>query len=118
MGIVEKEARRARRMGHIQKALLTTALVGGLMLVGAAPAPNILKFVGNKNRYRAKHQAKAAIFKLANKGYLVFEPKGDKRYARLTPSGRKMLELEEQKAKLQLDSKKRWDKRWRVIIFD
>lgn len=118
MGIVEQEARRARRIGHVQKALLTAAVVGGLMLIGAAPAPNLLGIIGGKNKYRAKHQAKAAIFQLARRGYLVFERKGDMRVARLTPQGKEALALEEQKAKLQLQSKKRWDKRWRVIIFD
>jgi len=119
MGVLEKETRRERRIGQIQKALLTAAVVGGVMLIGGVPMPSVLDLLGGgRNKHKFKYQAKTALSRLARKGYILFESKGGARYARITPAGKKMLEMEEQKAALQLSSRKRWDKRWRVIIFD
>ena len=36
----------------------------------------------------------------------------------ITPAGRKAIESEQQKALMRLPGLRRWDKRWRVIIFD
>ena len=120
MGIIETEVKKIRRRDNIQKALLTTLLVGGMIVVGAAPRINILKLLGNKKRnpYRFKHQANDALVRLARKGLVVFIIKNGRKVARITPAGRHVLALEEQKNALQLQKKKRWDKRWRVVIFD
>ncbi len=117
---VEAGARRVRRTGQIQTALMTALLVGGMMAIGAAPRIDLLKLIGQKKRnpYRFKHQINDALRRLALKGFVVFEAKGVRRFARLTPSGKRHLEYEQQKALLNLEHKKRWDKRWRVIIFD
>lgn len=125
MGVLEKESRRKRRVGQLQKALLTTAVVGGVMLIGGAPSPRALsqllvELSGQKprNKYRFKNQTSTALTRLAQRGYLVFETRRDKRYARITPLGIQALTLEQQRTSLQLAKQKRWDKRWRVIIFD
>lgn len=112
-------ARRIRRVGNIQKALLAAAVVGGIMLIGGAPSPTALLSLGGKrDKYKFKYQAASALTSLAHKGYLTFERRGEWRYARITPAGQKALEFEQRKTALQLEKKKRWDKRWRVIIFD
>ena len=120
MGIVEAEAKKIRRRDNIQKALLTTLLIGGMIMVGAAPRINILKLLGNKKRnpYRFKHQVNDALMRLASKGFVVFIIKNGRKLASITPEGQRVLALEEQKTALQLKKKKRWDKRWRVVIFD
>jgi len=120
MGIVEAEAKKIRRRDNIQKALLTTLLIGGMIMVGAAPRINILKLLGNKKRnpYRFKHQVNDALMRLASKGFVVFIIKNGRKLASITPEGQRVLALEEQKTALQLQKKKRWDKRWRVVIFD
>ena len=117
--MLEAQTRRARKIGQIQKALLVAAVVGGIMLIGGAPRLNVLGLLGGgRNKYKFKYQAKTALSTLAKKGYVVFTGEGGRRYARITPAGQKVLVFEEQKAALQLQKKKRWDKRWRVVIFD
>ncbi len=120
MGIVEAEAKKIRRRDNIQKALLTTLLIGGMVMVGAAPRINILKLLGNKKRnpYRFKHQVNDALMRLARKGSVIFVIENGRKLARITPAGKRVLALEEEKTALQLHKKKRWDKRWRVVIFD
>ena len=120
MGGLETEAKKIRRRGQIQKALLTTLLIGGMIAIGATPRINILKLLGNKkrNQYRLKHQVNDALIRLSRKGLVAFVIKDGRKFARLTPAGSQRLKLEQEKAALLLQRKKRWDKRWRVIIFD
>jgi DNA-binding transcriptional regulator PaaX len=119
MGILEKENRRARRVGHIQKGLLTAALIGGIMLIGGVPAPNMFRVLrGKRNGYVFKHQTKTALGRLVKRGYITFVTEGAKRYARITPAGQKELEFLEHQTALQLQKRRRWDKRWRVVVFD
>lgn len=100
----------------MQQALLTGLVVGGLMLVGAVPAG--LPGLGRRNRYRLKNQVKTSLLRLSQKGHVTFVRKGGRRYARITPAGARALQYLEQKSKLQLQKGKRWDRRWRVVIFD
>ena len=120
MGVVETEARKVRRTGQIQNAILTTLLVGGMIAIGAAPRLDLLKLLGarKRNPYRLKHQINDTLLRLVRKGLVTFVEKDGRKFARLTPAGTKQLELEQQKAALRLQKNKRWDKRWRVIIFD
>ena len=120
MGLVETGARKVRRTGQIQNAILTTLLVGGMIAIGAAPRLDLLKLLGGRKRnpYRLKYQINDTLLRLARKGLVTFVEKDGRRFARLTPAGTKQLELEQQKAALRLQKNKRWDKRWRVIIFD
>ena len=120
MSGLEAEAKKVRRRGQIQKALLTTLLIGGMIAIGATPRINILKLLGNKkrNQYRLKHQVNDALIRLSRKGLVAFVIKEGRKFARLTPAGSQRLKLEQEKAALLLQRKKRWDKRWRVIIFD
>jgi DNA-binding transcriptional regulator PaaX len=118
MGKLESEARRRRGIGQVQKAVLATVAVGGILAVGVV-APNALQLLGGqRNKYRFNNQTKLALARLAQKGYIIFEERGGGRYARLTEIGERALTFEKQKAVLQLGSRKRWDKRWRVVIFD
>jgi len=120
MGVVETEARKVRRTGQIQNAILTTLLVGGMIAIGAAPRLDLLKLLGarKRNPYRLKYQINDTLLRLVRKGLVTFVEKDGRKFARLTPAGTKQLELEQQKAALRLQKNKRWDKRWRVIIFD
>ena len=114
MGALEKEVRKGKRLGYVQKALLMTAVIGGLILIGGVPRISF----GNRNKYRFRNQAKTALIRLAQKGYVVFVSENGKRYARVTPFGKRILAVEQQKAAHALLKRKRWDKRWRVVIFD
>ena len=119
MGTMEQEARRERRLGEFQKALLFAAVLGGVVLI-AATIPNaarLLKyFPGYKKGARFNYQAKSALGRLATKGLVVFVEEDGKRFARITEKGERMLQMETEKVKIA--KKRRWDRRWRVVIFD
>lgn len=116
---MEQEARRERRLGEFQKALLFAAVLGGVVLI-AATIPNaarLLKyFPGYKKGARFNYQAKSALGRLATKGLVVFVEEDGKRFARITEKGERMLQMETEKVKIA--KKRRWDRRWRVVIFD
>jgi len=120
MGLVEDGARKKRLHTNVQQALLVTVALAGVVLV-AAVAPN-LPLALNKlpaiKRAKLRYQYKTALGRLAAQGHIVFEKRDGKQYARITDSGQKALKFEQEKAKLHNAKKKRWNRRWRVIIFD
>ncbi len=119
MGIIEKKSRQMRRLRMFQKAMLVAAVGGVMIAIGAVPDFNkILKHLLNrKNDARFRYQANTAMRRLAAQGLITFEERGGRRYARATEAGKRMLALEslrENGAK----KPKRWDGRWRVVLFD
>lgn len=104
----------------MQHALLTALFIGGMIALGAAPRVDIIQLLGTRKRDAAqlKYQINDALMRLARKGLVRFVERDGQRFARLTERGERQLKLEREKAALQLRKKKRWDKRWRVIIFD
>ncbi len=119
MGILERDARRERRLGAFQQAMLAAAVVGGIVLV-AATIPNAARllryFPGYKKGARFNYKAKTALGRLVAKGCVVFVEEDGKRYARITEKGERMLQMETEK--VAIAKKRRWDRRWRVVIFD
>lgn len=116
--MVERSARRERRLGVFQQAMLYAALGGVMVAIGAVPDfSKILKYyVGAKKGARFNYQTKTVLGRLAARGFITFEERGGRRYARITERGRRILDLETQKV---VSTKKRkWDRRWRVVTFD
>jgi len=118
MGMVEKAARRERRLGAFQNAMLYAALGGVMVAIGAVPdfSKVIKYYMGAKKGAKFNYQTKTALGRLAAYGLITFEERGDRRYARITERGKRVLEFEMQKTAL--TKKRKWDHRWRVIIFD
>lgn len=119
MGMLEQKARSERRWGTFQQAMLAAVVVGGVVLV-AATIPNaarLLKhFPGYKKGARFNYQAKSALGRLAAKGLVTFVEEDGKRYARITEKGERMLQIETERTAIM--KKRKWDRRWRVVIFD
>ncbi len=119
MGVMEKEARNERRLKAFQQAMLIAVVLGGVMVV-AATIPNaarLLKyFPGYKKGARFNYQAKSALGRLAAKGLVTFVEEDRKRFARITEKGELILQMETEKATMM--KKRKWDRRWRVVIFD
>lgn len=104
----------------MRNVLLTSIALSGVVLV-AAIAPNALaqlRHLPAMKRARLRYRAKTALGRLAVQGLIAFEKRNGKSYARITSAGQKALIFEQQKASLHDKKKRRWDKRWRVIIFD
>lgn len=118
MGKLEQEATRTRRLGYLQRAILGTIAVGGILLVSAA-VPAVTKLVGMTSvGKRLKERVYSAFTRLAHNGLIVFEEQGNRRYARITERGRAVLALQQHQLLLQTTRKKRWDRRYRLVIFD
>lgn len=112
---LEKEARRRTKRKNLQKIILgTVATVGVLSVV--AVAPNVIGAMAKLGLLPAKRQKefiKAARQRLVDKGLLEY--KGN--FLKLTTRGTVLL------ARLEVDGYKikkprRWDGKWRVLIFD
>lgn len=118
MGVIEKAAKSERRWGAFRQAMLYAALGGVMIATGAVPDfSKVLKYyAGAKKGARFNYQAKTALGRLSAKGFITFEERDGRRYARITEKGKRILELETQK--VAMAKKRKWDKRWRVVIFD
>lgn len=119
MGTIEDSAKFERRKGYVQDAVLAAIGVAGILLVTMA-APNALQLLGKlgKGKKRFGEEAHSALSRLAHKGLITFEERGGKKYARITEVGRRALTLEEQKAAVRAKRGGRWDKHYRMVIFD
>lgn len=121
MGTLETEVRYQRRKGYLQHAVLGTVAVAGILAV-AMVAPNVLQLLGGMTRGKKRfgEQARSAIGRLVDKGYVTFEGSKGNRLVRITQKGKQALLLEERKAVLRVGPMrpKRWDRRWRMVVFD
>src|SRR3989344_2885515 len=119
MGVIEQKAKRERQWGTFQQALLAAVAVGGVVCV-AATIPNVAQllrfFPGYKKGAGFNYQAKTALGRLAAKGLVMFVEKDRKHYARITEKGELILQMETERTVIA--KKKKWDRRWRVVIFD
>jgi len=120
MGIAETEARKKRLYTNVQQGLLAAVALTGVVLVAAvAPnAPAALAKLPSVKRAQLRYQYRTTLGRLAAQGHIVFEKHDGKQYARITESGRKAILFEQEKAKVRSAKKRRWNGRWRVVIFD
>lgn len=88
--------------GTLSIALLVPNALGALYKTGILPSP------------RRKDSVYAARERLIKKKYLTKSSDG---FLTVTPLGRRALAVAETRG-LTLNAPKRWDKRWRVLIFD
>ena len=108
-----------RQKDYVQKAILSTIALTGLLLWSMA-APNTLRLLDTLggDKYRRRNQLRSVASRLASRGLIRFVDKNGRTYLEITPAGKKILEFEREKAALARRVGKRWDKRWRMIIFD
>jgi len=120
MGKLEKEFKKRKKRENIQKIILSSIATAGLLSVTVL-APNALqalKFfgVGSKNKWQ-KYNINHSIKRLKDHGLICFETTTRGTFARLTLKGEERL----RKFRLlgyKLKKPKKWDKKWRVLIFD
>ncbi|MEX2010578.1 MAG: hypothetical protein WD874_02120 [Parcubacteria group bacterium] len=115
MGELEKENRKNVRKTALQHAILSSVATSGLVAT-AVLAPNVLYALGKLGLVPHSRQddiTKSAASRLKKKGLLKFA----NGFYQLTADGEKVLERWERKHYL-INKPKKWDKKWRVIIFD
>jgi len=117
---LEKELKKERKKSNLQKIILGTIATAGILSV-ALVAPNaiqILKSFGiDKKLKNFKYDANRSLSRLLSLGLVVFIEKDEKKYLKLTEKGKlKLIRLE--KFNFKLKKPRKWDKKWRIVIFD
>ena len=115
MGKLEEENKKIIRRTKIQEALLLTLASGGRMGAELLPRLVIETFLGLDLTPppRAKEVINSAASRLRRKGLLKFK---DGQYE-ITAAGEGVLERW-RRADFKITRPKRWDKKWRIIVFD
>ena len=123
MGDLEKISIKRKRRHNIQKIVLGTIKGAGLLSV-ALVAPNALKMLEvvdpsfKKRKRNPKYTISGAIDRLLAKNLIRFEKNERGTFIRLTKEGERILRSLELENIHKHQRKKKWDKKWRMIIFD
>ena len=121
MGTLEKEIKTKDKRKNIQKIILSTIAIAGILSV-AAVAPNIFSVIkqlegSRKRKKNLKYSINTSFTRLREKGLVEIIEINGKKVARVTLKGENQLNfLERHNFKLKIP--KRWDGRWRIVIFD
>jgi len=97
--------------------------VGAVGLISMAVlAPNAVQclemFWGkNKRKYSSKYYIKRTMRRLESRGLIEIKNRYEQEFVRLTEKGRKEL-LKYQMREKVIEKPRKWDKKWRVVIFD
>ncbi len=115
MGKIEEKSRKKGNREHLQKLILQIVADVGMLGVSLV-APNVAKAMyklGLVPKRRQNEYVSSSASKLARRGLLFYD---GKRYY-MTPKGEDLLR-HWQFTDFKLERPKKWDKKWRVIIFD
>lgn len=118
MGKLEEASRKRKKKQDIQNAVLAVVAVTGFIAFAAIAgnALQLLRYLPNE-QYNLKFRAKNAAGRLVMKGYAKWEDVDGKKYLHITDAGRKAFAFEQAKVALK-NQKRKWDGRWRMVIFD
>jgi CRISPR-associated endonuclease Cas2 len=115
MGKIEKEIAKKCRRDDMRKIILGSVALAGIISIGLV-APNVLGAMaklGFLPHRRQKESINRSRERLVKQGLLEYRDKK----LRLTPKGEAVLRRLEL-SDYQIQRPKRWDGRWRVLIFD
>ncbi len=118
MGKLEEASRKRKKKKNIQNAVLAVVAVTGFLAFAAVAgnAIQLLEYLPNE-KYNLKYRMKSVAGRLAAKGYVAWVERDGKKYLRITEAGRKAFAFEQAKVALK-NQKKKWDERWRMVVFD
>lgn len=114
MGNLEKESKKRARRNNIQKIVLQSIATAGILSV-AILAPNALqalKMFGYKPQRRDKEILLRSRFRLVQQGFIKYQ----NGFITLTEKGKEMLRRLQIRDTVVIP--KKWDKKWRIVIFD
>ncbi len=121
MGNLEQEIKNRDKRKNIQKIILSTIFAAGILGV-VLVAPNVLSVIKqlegpSKRKKNLKYSISDSFTRLREKGLIEIIEINGKKVARITPKGKNKLDfLDKHNFKLKIP--KKWDGRWRVVIFD
>ena len=117
MGEMERTVATDVRRSKINSAVIAAVSVAGMLAV-AAVAPNILTLLGKTTLVgQRKQKIKSSFNKLLKHGYLALERSKGVTRVRLTKKG-EWFAARIGEGKLVPKKPKRWDGKWRMLIFD
>lgn len=121
MGSLEKEIKKKDKYRNIQKIILNTIFACGILGV-ALVAPNVLSVIKQiegsfKRKKNLKYSINDSFTRLRERGLVEIIVINGKKVARITKRGESKLDFLD-KYNFKLKIPKRWDNRWRVVIFD
>src|SRR3989338_9441833 len=115
MGKLEQQSRKRSKRKHLQQIILATVAGAGILGIGLL-APKVLGAMAKlgiiPNR-RQKEYVSSSASKMVKKGLMRFNGK----FYELTMAGQERLRRWEFN-QFKFERPKKWDKKWRVIIFD
>lgn len=118
MGLVESGAKKKRFKRNLRNAALMAIGLAGTIAVMAV-ALNMFQLLGRTGALtRLKYRSKGVLSRLKYKGEIEFVERDGGKYVRLTALGEKILNLHREKLKLIDNEPKKWDRRYRLVIFD
>ncbi len=115
MGQIEQENKKRTRRKNLQRMILGSVAVAGILGISVL-APNVIGAMGKLGilpSRRQKEFIRASRDRLVRRGFLVYEGK----MLRLTSSGERYLRNLAVRD-FATSAPRRWDKKWRVLIFD
>ncbi|MDD2935452.1 MAG: hypothetical protein PHX25_03180 [Candidatus Pacebacteria bacterium] len=106
---------------NYQKIILNTVATVGLIGI-AVVAPNILQVIKQlspkkKKWVNERYYLNRSVEKLLEKGYLKKTRKKNNEFLELTKEGEEIINRYKL-GDLEIKKSKKWDKKWRVVIFD
>lgn len=117
MGNVEKFVAKRIRRTKINNLIIGTVAFAGVIAV-AAMAPGLANVFGRSKYLRQRlYQTRKRVSVLIREGYLLVEENEGKKYLRLTEKGENFAALMHE-GRLAPKRPKRWDHKWRLLIFD
>lgn len=114
---MENRAKKRRKKVKIQNAVLAVLGTAGAISV-AMVAPNIfqaLPHLMGKENYKLKFKAKNAVERLIIKEHVKRNSRG---LLEITAQGRRHIAIEQARASAPAQKKRRWDKQFRLVMFD
>src|SRR3989344_8164109 len=120
MGKLEEKAHKQRKREDFQRAVLEVVAAAGIVTLSAVAFPLVIAIgrIAEQSGYRVRYRAKTAAGRLAQKGLVKFVEKNGKKHIEITEAGRRMIALEHARASAPARAKRRWDKRYRLVMFD
>jgi hypothetical protein len=121
MGELEKEVKRKYQRDKIQKIILGTIYVAGMLSV-AIMAPKMTKIISKMEpeffkKKNGKYSFNRSLARLKDTGLIVFEKTEKGNFAKLTQKGEAKLRQIKLKD-FKLNKPIHWDGKWRLLIFD
>ena len=115
MGYIEDKSKKNKKRKNIQRAVLSTIAVSGLLAVSMV-APNtvkVLKSLGFHPNKREDEVIKRARKRLIDKGFVIY----NNSFLKITENGKKELNRFSINNWV-INKPRKWDGRWRMLIFD